>query len=298
MDTISIRSDANPKCLSIEQCKELAKRGKYVNFSAKVLEIATRDLSGTAFKIWQLLSAETVFNENWTVQLSYNYIASYVKRCVMQVSRLVKELVTKGYIEKVFRAGKLSVFAVRLPLSIQNEFKKIKPRRRACPANKNVRGQTNHSFYFNNITNNSAAKQPNPNITQPTASSIVVDLEKLEREYERLDAEFTESCRRREPQEKRKPLSERLSKLYVEISRLKKPAKVAKDYLNSPGARLISDFDKARLARAGVPEPIKQEIAFAVRRNDLGRGSIPRGISAALKLYREDRWQTPVGMRQ
>src|SRR4051812_16380964 len=87
----------NSKYLSIDECRQISKKGRYVNFSAKILAIASKDLSGTAFKIWQLISAESVFDCDWSVQLSCSHIAVEMQRSTRQVTRLINELVEKGY---------------------------------------------------------------------------------------------------------------------------------------------------------------------------------------------------------
>lgn len=293
------------KCLSIDESKELSKRGKYVNFPAKVLKIATRDLSGTAFKLWEFLSAESVFNSDWSVQINIKNIAEYLCRSLRQSMRLISELLKKGYIEKSDRKKKILTFFVRLPITMIDEFKSIKTRKSKIIGDKNVIDAGGRSYYLYNTNNNDSKSTaiPEPTISADPVVNISPEIQKNESELVEISQKIHDLIIKNPG--KTKEIYPQLEDLYlkesilkVRIDRLKpRPEKRPSVFSPSKTSEIIFNFgENMRIALRHKPnsEKIIREISDSVARGNLGHGNILRGINAGLKLVRENRWQTPI----
>lgn len=333
MDTIHSRDGCAPnreqqiksrKCLSVDQCKEVNQKSSYVNFSKAVLDFARKDLNRSEKDLFELLSAEAVFSKDKSIVIKNKYIAKKTQRSVRTVTRLLSSLVKSGYIERELRAGKSSLIRVRLPEIIKEELKELPPRKKTSA--KSVGGKTAHTYYLYNINNNnrdsskaevSSAPKGDGDIVVPASVELEAEkkaqqaeeqLEKLERERKSLENKFTELAKQRpmppDFYDTQRKIGEKISSIETKIKQITpKVTKVVKQT-----SRFLTKFDQKRLTAALADKPdrarIADEIIFSIchSRGSLlrskygGNLSVSHGVSIALKLVREGRWETPKGM--
>lgn len=307
----------NKKCKSLEESQSINDRCAYVNLPLSLQDFCIKYVSRSAIVLWTKIRALVGRSSDWSILISNKALGHLMGRTAHTIYIQLRELENIGLLEKTANPGKRSSIKVRFPQSLDQI--KIIWRTQF----KNEGGQKRRSYYINNNTNNNV---PQSNDTVPinesaavvvsASSETTMEIEILEKKREDVNAQLNEihisAIKNKQDSsityKKLRELGEQETALRIKISRLKPELPLNRgrpvDYLNSPGQRIICDFDKARLSRAKVPEKIKQEIAFAVRQRGLTRAqtggelTVPHGISIALKLYRENRWQKPMGMPQ
>lgn len=290
---------------------------EYRAFPKDVLTYARNNLNKSEKDCWEFLYEQATFNKSKMVKISRSEIGKGILRSERTVARILIKLESIGFIYKV-RKNKFLEIHVRAPSKIIDRILIKSPRKKPCYNfdQEDIFGSQKLAtqYYINNNTNNSKASQTVDTISPITEMPVVDNSSEIQKQESRLSELQKEIQNLNTSKKPAYEIWPKLDELYKNESILKlrikrlRPHKTKNmkkfDYLNSPGERIICDFEKTRLSKAGVPEKIKQEIAFAVRKRGLVRAqaggelSVPHGISIALKLYREKRWQTPAGMAQ
>jgi len=303
------------KTLSLKECKEISERSCYVNFSTAVLDYLRNDLTRSEKDLWEFLSAEVIFDQDWSTKLSIGYISNRIQRSYRHTSRLIKSLFDKGYVEKNPQSGKVSTYKVRLPRLAADALLSLRARRRPQAPGKNVRGKGAESYYlYNTITTRKKtveipAKLPQKlTIEEPIVVDRTAELENLERKLEEISKKITEISiefiknpeRREELWKKRQELGRIESSIRLKIIQSTPTIKKSMNF-DDPTQRIICDLEKMRIERALSNHPnserLKNELIFSVQRGNFKHRSVPHGISCVLKLVRENRWETPAGFR-